>query len=210
MTEHDGESACGSTQAPPIPSALSGISCIAPDPAAYNKASDGADILPAGKTLSVNGGQAAQLITLDRLDIDAASSQNPLMARIDLPPENQAPNYYTIEARRAVGYDRALAPGLEGVVVHEVTIAGRTIDNVPYSGFPKQGVEGAITLAVGDGFYDSAAGVAITVVAQTPTGYQVAVGLPSVTSVSPTLGPEAGNQAVTIRGRALPTALVLQ
>jgi|GEM_PF-1424698 len=128
------------------------------------------------------------------------------MVRIDLPlTENQTLHYYTIEARRRFGYDHGLTDDSEGVVVHEVKIPGITIGIVPYSGFPQKGVGGTITLAVGDGFYDSANGVSITVHAKTDTGYQVIVGFPTVASVTPNSGPEAGNQAVTIHGQGFPS-----
>lgn len=110
-----------------------------------------------------------EIINLEPLD-QMPAGDGYLMARI---PFN-ATDYYTVEARRLVGYDEELPA--RAVVIHTVTDEGfvgkaRVVDR-DGDGDPND--DGARWLP-GETFVDDAARIAVTVLAETASGYEVDV-----------------------------------
>jgi M6 family metalloprotease-like protein len=124
-------------------------------------------ITPTHKAMITAGLQTT--ITLERLAMPQTS--NYLVAQ--LPVKGTADRFYTLEARRKVGYDTRL-PG-EGVIIHYVEIGrtnpARVIDN---DGNGNTGDAGAIWIP-GETFTDSVNGITVTVVSATATGYVVRI-----------------------------------
>jgi M6 family metalloprotease-like protein len=126
--------------------------------------------IPAARKLTV-GPNTSRTITLERLAQPGPG--NYLMATI--PITNAPGQFYTVEARRQVGYDLGV-PG-NAVVLHRVdpndTLGrpARVVD-VDNNGDPNDA--GAMWMP-GETFTDAANGITITVNAQTATGFQVTI-----------------------------------
>ena len=122
-----------------------------------------------------------------------------------LPVKGTTDRFYTLEARRKVGYDVQL-PG-EGVIIHYVEIGrsnpARVID---IDGNGNTGDAGAIWVP-GETFVDSFNGITVTVVSSITTGYVVSVdnqSFPKLYYVAAT-GSDSGN---TCANSAAPCATV--
>jgi M6 family metalloprotease-like protein len=127
--------------------------------------------IPSARKVTV-GPNTRKTITLERLA--QPGSGNYLMATI---PISTAPGqFYTVEARRRVGYDDFGIPG-DAVVLHRVDPnpdfdrKARVVD-VDNNGDPNDA--GAMWTA-GETFTDAANGITVTVDAQTATGFQVTI-----------------------------------
>ena len=124
--------------------------------------------IPAGRKLTVEP-NTTRIITLERLAQPGPG--NYLMATI---PITDAPGqFYTVEARRRVGYDDSL-PG-DAVVLHRVDPndpSGRParVVDVDNNGDPN---DAAAMWTPGETFTDSPNGITVTVNAKTATGFQV-------------------------------------
>ncbi|MBP7866001.1 MAG: hypothetical protein KA419_08615 [Acidobacteria bacterium] len=116
-----------------------------------------------GQIVTVNTG-SRQTVTLERLA--QPSGSNPRLIKV--PVGGSATRYYTVEARKRVGYDTQL-PG-ESVIVHEVDT---TRDIEAYV----QGANGdtGAMIAVGSSFTDTANCVTVTVNSSSATGWTVTV-----------------------------------
>ncbi|CAG0935431.1 hypothetical protein TFLX_04271 [Thermoflexales bacterium] len=148
-------------------------------------------ITPTHKAVITAGLQTT--ITLERTALPQTS--NYLVAV--LPVKGTADRFYTLEARRKVGYDTRL-PG-EGVIIHYVEIGranpARVID-IDSNG--NTGDAGAIWLP-GETFTDSVNGITVTVVSATATGYVVRINnqsFPKLYYVA-TTGSDSGNACLS-------------
>src|SRR5439155_18606570 len=125
--------------------------------------------IPAARKLTV-GANTNQTITLERLA--QPGSGNYLMATI--PIDNAPGQFYTVEARRQVGYDVNI-PG-NAVVLHRVdpTRGDRVaqVVDVDNNGDPD---DAGAQWTVGETFTDLANGITVAVNAQTTTGFQVTI-----------------------------------
>jgi M6 family metalloprotease-like protein len=125
-------------------------------------------IPPARKFVPVLG--TATTITLERLNLP--SSMGYLMAQIPIGASDT--QFYTVEARRFVGYD-ARVPG-EAVVIHHVdtTRADRQAQvlDTDKNGNPNDA--GAMWLP-GETFVDSTNGITVSVISSTATAFQVRI-----------------------------------
>ncbi len=113
---------------------------------------------------------SGQIFTLEALA--QPQTTNPLMVTIPIGVNH----YYTLEARRQVGYDTKV-PGA-AVLIHEVRPVANdgTVGIVPPPGASYPSGSGSMWL-VGDTFTDGAHGISVTVLAATATGFQVQVSL---------------------------------
>jgi N-acetylneuraminic acid mutarotase len=125
--------------------------------------------IPAARKLTI-GPTANRTITLERLALPG--SGNYLMATI--PISNAPGQFYTVEARRRVGYDDSI-PG-NAVVLHRVDPArvdrvAQVVD-VDNNGDPN---DAGAMWTPGETFTDAANGITVTVNARTATGFQVTI-----------------------------------
>ncbi len=134
-------------------------------PAAYQKARLG--WIPAAAKYTALPGSTAQ-VTLEQLAQPQTS--NYLMAVIPLPGD--AGRYYTVEARRRVGYDRNLP--LDAVVIHRIDPAGSPTAVVVAHG-PVEGVLVNSGWIPGMVFADAEHGVTVAVDAATDSGFVVTI-----------------------------------
>lgn len=117
--------------------------------------------------LAPTGTQAT--ITLEQLALPQTG--NYLMAHI--PILDSPTHFYTLEARRNTGYDAKL-PG-QAVIIHDVDLSrDRPAHVIDVDGNGNTGDAGAQWLP-GEKFSDTAAGIAITILAATPTGFIVEI-----------------------------------
>jgi hypothetical protein len=128
-------------------------------------------------------------ITLERTALPQTT--NYLVAM--LPVKATSDRFYTLEARRKVGYDTRLAG--EGVIIHYVEI-GRTNPArvIDIDGNGNTNDAGAIWIP-GETFTDSVNGITVTVVSSTATGYVVNIdnqSFPELYYVA-TTGSDSGN-----------------
>lgn len=134
--------------------------------------------IPPARKLTVPPGNSG-MVTLER--IAQPSGDNYLM--IQIPIGGSISQFYTVEARRFVGYDNRV-PG-EGVVMHKIdTARGDRLAQVvdpDQDGDPND--EGAIWLP-GEQFVDPENGVTVTIGTANAFGFQVMVGTPRIASVS--------------------------
>ena len=120
----------------------------------------------AGRKATVNRGSRTTL-TLERLHLPPGG--NYLLAQI--PIEGSPTWFYTVEARRKVGYDLKLPA--QGVILHEVdTSRNEPAHVVDVDG---DGNTGDAYFSVGQSFTDAANGVVVSVDAATATGYTVTI-----------------------------------
>ena len=125
-------------------------------------------------------------LTLEQLALPETS--NYLMARI--PIADSTTRFYTVEARRKVGYDVKL-PG-EAVIIHEVDPARDNDAHViDIDGNGNTGDAGAMWVP-GESFVDDAAGITVSVLSATPTGWVIGVENRIVSLTSLTLDGPAG------------------
>ena len=140
--------------------------CVGQHTIAWHKDLEG--WIPANQKAVIAAGTRTT-ITLERTALPQTA--NYLMAQ--LPVKATSDRFYTLEARRKVGYDVQL-PG-EGVIIHYVEI-GRTnparVIDIDGNGHTDDA--GAIW-APGETFTDSANGITVTVVSSTATGYVVSI-----------------------------------
>ncbi len=115
------------------------------------------------ESVTVSAGGSAT-VDLERM----ARPQTPAPKVIRIPIAGSATNFYTVESRVRVGYDRGL-PG-SAVIVHEV----ETSRQQPALVQGTNGASGAMLLP-GDVFRDSANGIGVAVVSTLDTGWRVAV-----------------------------------
>jgi N-acetylneuraminic acid mutarotase len=126
-----------------------------------------------GRRLSV-ATNTSQSITLERLAQPGSTGY--LMAEI--PIENAPNQFYTIEARRYIGYDgNGFIPG-EAVIVHRVDTSrdppAQVVDGQPGTTNTDCNDAGA-QWAVGETFTDQTNGIKVAVTAATTTGFQVSI-----------------------------------
>ncbi len=126
--------------------------------------------IAAGRKVTVPTG-TTQTIALERLAQPGAG--NFLMAKI--PIDNAPGQFYTVEARRPVGSYDAHIPG-DGVLLHRVnpTLSDRPAQVVDPDNNGNPNDAGA-RWTVGETFTDQANAIAVTVTAQTATGFQVTI-----------------------------------
>jgi hypothetical protein len=146
-----------------------------------------------------SGGTAT--ITLERLALPTTT--NYLLART---PTMTDGTYYTVEARRKIGYDEVLQ--YNAVVIHKFNPA-----DSGYADYYAYVVDGdgngspddaGSAWTTGETFTDSGNGVTITVVSATSTGFVVTLshstGVIAVSSVSPSVVAAKGGTVVTVTG----------
>jgi M6 family metalloprotease-like protein len=109
-------------------------------------------------------------IQLERLD--EPSRPDFLMARIPLGTPNR---YYTVEARRSVGYDVNI-PG-DAVVIHDVDLTRLEPAHVVDPDNNGNANDAGAMWTVGERFYDSTNAVEVAVLGSSDTGFRVRVGL---------------------------------
>ena len=114
-------------------------------------------------------------ITLEQLALPATGNYK--MAKI--PIGGSSTHFYTVEARRLVGYDIKL-PGA-AVIIHEVD----TTREEPAHVVGGDGSAGAMWV-VGETFTDTPNKISVTVLSATATGFQVSISL-NAASASPTV-----------------------
>lgn len=88
-----------------------------------------------------------------------------------VPIDNSPTDYYTVEARRKASYDVKLPA--EGVIIHHV-IQGRP-EPAHVVDVDRDGNTGDAYFSVGGAFVDAAAGITVTVDAETPEGWTVTI-----------------------------------
>ncbi len=144
--------------------------------------------LNTNKKFTFNGTQ--QTITLERLTQPTTSDY--LLAKI--PIDGSTTHYYTVEARKKIGYDSKLAS--EAVIIHEVNqFRSRPAYVIDIDGNGNTSDSGA-QWTVGETFTDAGNDVCVQITGQTATGYTVKIGCtpppqppPSVPSFSPAVTP---------------------
>ena len=144
-----------------------GYGCLGQGTISYHKNLDG--WIAAGKKVTVSSGSYG-VYTLERL----AQPQTANLLMITLPVAGD-PNsrYYTVEARRRVGYDLKL-PG-DAVIIHEVN-PYRSSPAKPMTADTNQtSANSAAQWTPGEKFVDAAASIWVRVLSATSTGYTVAV-----------------------------------
>jgi len=123
--------------------------------------------IPAARKFTAAGG--TQTVTLERLAQPGPAGY--LLAQI--PIAGSATHFYTVEARRRMGFDAQL-PG-DAVVIHQID-AGR---EMPAMLMGRAGEEGRLHAGsmwrAGQRFTDAAHGITITVDAETTTGFVVTI-----------------------------------
>ncbi|MFN3648215.1 MAG: hypothetical protein ACK47B_01440 [Armatimonadota bacterium] len=128
--------------------------------------------IPAERKLVVPAG-VQQTVELERLNQPAANDAY-LMAQIPLP--GGSPRFYTVEARKKVGYDETLPS--EGVVIHLVDPTRQGTDRLAQvvdgdgNGFAG---DGGTVWVPGELFVDRANGLSVRVVGETATGCTVQI-----------------------------------
>ena len=142
--------------------------CLGQHTISYHK--DSLGWIPAGQRYVATPGSQAT-ITLEQLAQPQTSNYK--IARI--PIGGSATHFYTVEARRKVGYDVKL-PG-QGVIIHEVnTVWLNPAHVVDADNNGNTGDAGAMW-TVGETFADTPNGVKVCVISTTSTGFVVTVGL---------------------------------
>jgi hypothetical protein len=127
--------------------------------------------IAAARKFTAAGG--TQTIALERLAQPGADGY--LLAQIPL--DGSTTHFYTVEARRQVGFDANL-PG-DAVVIHEVD-TGREMPAVLVSRPAERDLQGAGSMwQVGQHFTDAAHGITIAVDAETASGFVVTISLGS-------------------------------
>jgi hypothetical protein len=140
--------------------------CLGQHTISYHKDMEGW-INPARKITVAPGQQAT--FTLEQLETTAGA--NYLMARI--PVEGSSTHFYTLEARRQVGYDIRM-PG-QGVIIHEVESTRLTPAQViDIDGNGNTGDAGAMWWP-GETFSDGASQIVVSVWYETATGFVVGI-----------------------------------
>ncbi len=143
--------------------------------------------IPAGRKVTV--GPGVQSYVLERSELPTAGT-DPLEIVIPIGATSQ---FYTLEARRHVGYDTPL-PG-EGVIIHKVTpgagIPARVVDP-DNNGDPNDA--GAIWVT-GETWTEGT-GILVTVGAATANGWNVTVTMPGVSRLLTVAGAGTGNGTI--------------
>jgi FG-GAP repeat len=126
--------------------------------------------IPADRKLVVAPG-TTHTVTLDRLGTPSAAGSYHI---VQIPIAGSATNFYTVEARRFVGYDARVPQ--EAVVIHKVlTTRGdrqaQVVDQ-DQNGNPN---DAAARWLPGESYGDAPSGIAVTVDSATPTGFVVTV-----------------------------------
>lgn len=143
--------------------------CVAQDTIAFHLSLKG--WIPHDQQAQV-GPENSATLTLEQLDLPQTNSI--LLARV--PIQGSGRHFYTVEARRRVGYDYKL-PG-EGVIIHEVDIDQQVPATVvDIDGNGNTGDAGAIW-SVGESFVDATNAITITVAQFTGTGWVVSISNP--------------------------------
>jgi hypothetical protein len=123
-------------------------------------------ILPAQRFIAGKG--IYRILTLEQSALPATAN----LRMIKLLIGGSTTHYYTLEARRKVGYDVKLPR--EGVVIHETNPAWSIQTHIiDPTGLPT-GDEGAVWLP-GETFTDGANGISVTVLSATGTGWVVRI-----------------------------------
>ena len=108
-------------------------------------------------------------LTLEQLALP--QTHNYLLARI--PVADSTTHFYTVEARREVGYDVKL-PG-QAVIIHDVdTTRDRPAHVIDIDGNGNTGDAGAMWIP-GESFVDAAAGITVSVLSATPFGWVITI-----------------------------------
>jgi M6 family metalloprotease-like protein/uncharacterized repeat protein (TIGR01451 family) len=151
--------------------------CMGQHTIAYHK--DHVSWMPAGRKFVAASGNRTT-ITLERLALPL--TDNYLMAQI--PIAGSSTRFYTVEARRLVGYDSHNPIPGEAVVIHEVdTTRERPAYVVDMDNNGDTGDAGAMWLP-GEVFSSTANGITVCVNSATSTGFVVTVGLGAPTNCS--------------------------
>ncbi|HSJ54050.1 MAG TPA: PKD domain-containing protein [Anaerolineae bacterium] len=124
-------------------------------------------IAPARKAVVERGNQVS--ITLEQ--IDQPQTGGYLMAQV--PVDNLLTHFFTVEARRKVGYDYKL-PG-EGVIIHEVITGQPEPAHVVDADLNWNTGDAGAIWSVGETFTDPGSGIWVRVNAATATGWVVTV-----------------------------------
>jgi hypothetical protein len=112
-----------------------------------------------------------QTVTLERL----AQPENDGYLMAHIPIAGSMSHFYTVEARRRVGFDASLPS--DAVVIHEVD-TGREMPAVLVSRAAERDLRGTGSIwTVGQRFTDEAHGIAISVDAETPSGFVVTLSI---------------------------------
>ena len=148
----------------------------------------------------VGASDSQATITLDQLALPQTSDY--LMAQI--PIQGSATHFYTVEARRKVGYDDPL-PG-NAVIIHGVDSTGRQATVVDADGNGDTGDAGAMW-TVGETFTDAANGISVSVDSATATGFVVTIIVkPMPWQLSPSNGGAVLEGDVTFAWTSVPDA----
>ena len=130
--------------------------------------------IPSGQKYTAASG-SQQTVTIDRLGTATSTSGNYLMARI--PINGSTTRFYTVEARRPVGYDAHAAA--DGLVIHEIDTSqavGLTrfayVVDSDNNGNPN---DAGAAWTPGETFTDSANSVSVQVTGSTTSGYTVRI-----------------------------------
>ncbi len=164
--------------------------------------------IPSGQKYTAASG-SQQTVTIDRLGTAASTSGNYLMARI--PINGSTTQFYTVEARRPVGYDAHAAA--DGLVIHKIDTSqavGLTrfayVVDSDNNGNPN---DAGAAWTPGETFTDSANSVSVQVTGSTTSGYTVRIQnaggdttLPNVSLTAPAVDAVVRGTAVTLSADA--------
>ncbi|HEX2911126.1 MAG TPA: IPT/TIG domain-containing protein [Chloroflexia bacterium] len=141
--------------------------CVGQHTIAYSK--DQVGWIPAAQRFNYTPGSGPQTLTLEQLS--QPQTNNYLIARI--PIGTSGTQFYTVEARRTVGYDSVL-PG-SAVIIHQVdTTRDNPAQVVDADGNGNTGDAGAMW-EPGEIYNDTTNGISISVDAATATGFVVTI-----------------------------------
>ncbi|MDQ1301383.1 MAG: hypothetical protein QG637_1304 [Chloroflexota bacterium] len=163
---------------------------IGQHPIAYQK--DVLGWLPTDRIFVAEGDSQATITLAQMAQTALPAPGNYLLARIPIPAHSLWPvsdrtsaaregahrHYYTVEARRRIGYDASLPA--DGIIIHEVSLDEALPVRPVSAGLSDGGSRGATTGSVarwlpGQVFQDAEHGVAISVDRATPTGFVVTI-----------------------------------
>jgi M6 family metalloprotease-like protein len=141
--------------------------------------------IPAGQKFTAVTGASAT-ITLEQLALPATGS----FKIAQIPIYNSATHFYTVEARRLIGYDDKL-PG-NAVIIHDVDpTRGERAHVIDADGNGDTSDAGAMW-TVGETFSDAASGISVSVLSATATGFRVTITTAPLLTVSGTVRDPSG------------------
>lgn len=149
--------------------------CLGQHTIAYHK--DKLGWIPATQKYRATGGQLT--LTLEQLALPQSGNYK----MVQIPIEGSTTHFYTVEARRRVGYDTKL-PG-QAIIIHEVKTTRTVPADVLDPGGPINAGELGAMWTAGEIFTDGARGISISVDAATASGFVVTITSPSFIPTSP-------------------------